>query len=574
MVILLLLFGGVNALDAQNDPFRDPSKLDVKPIIAGVHTLSIHVRDTLTHDSVFQFLFHKLGLPVYYTPVKYGERKYVGLYTGNMVLEPCGPYQNINYATKEFRSIFYGLNFEVFHSLASGLQALRRLGMTYQDNQSSIYIKDSILCQDDVFAALYKVADKEKRDSLRSMLLSNDSNNPGLEYIKEIHMGFRDEQNLQRWMAFFAPLEFNNNICQVNDSLQIYFTRDSINRVMGITFKVKSLEMATRWLQDNDIKTSTSGDRIMLDKDETYGLEIFLSEQQTEGRVDFHNLTSDFTEFFDMARELPGEKQIEIFKTRVYPNAPQVYDRIFKDIEWMGQKPEERIVLSIEHFDSIKDQFVDISNQLESQIETGLSSFLIKFSDLTLDFDVYIMHSLGIRAGGIIQTQNRTALMFGVDQIIKHLDFENFTPFFHHELTHLYHSFYYTPRNQGKYSEGAIYNELWREGLAVYVSRALNPEAKENEVFMRENISVNTEKVLNLIAKDIRENLYSSNTELFRKYFWESSTDTIVPKTAGYYMGYLLVKEIAKEYPINELIQLTEDDFVPKFELILDSLSL
>lgn len=34
------------------------------PLFSGLHTLSIHVRDTITHDSVFHFLVDKLKLPV------------------------------------------------------------------------------------------------------------------------------------------------------------------------------------------------------------------------------------------------------------------------------------------------------------------------------------------------------------------------------------------------------------------------------------------------------------------------------------------------------------------------------
>jgi len=73
--------------------------LETISLFSRFHTLSIHVRDTVTHDSVFHFFVDKLNLPVYYFPVKAGTRKYAGVYAGNLVLEPCGPYTEFEYAS-------------------------------------------------------------------------------------------------------------------------------------------------------------------------------------------------------------------------------------------------------------------------------------------------------------------------------------------------------------------------------------------------------------------------------------------------------------------------------------------
>ena len=88
---------------------------------------------------------------------------------------------------------------------------------------------------------------------------------------------------------------------------------------------------------------------------------------------------------------------------------------------------------------------------------------------------------------------------------------------------------------------------------------------------MRDSLSQETDEVLGIAIPDILENLYSTDKEIIRKYFWNSSTDPIIPKTAGYYIGYLLVKEIIIKYSLNELFQLKEDDFVPEFKFILEN---
>jgi uncharacterized protein YjaZ len=86
---------------------------------------------------------------------------------------------------------------------------------------------------------------------------------------------------------------------------------------------------------------------------------------------------------------------------------------------------------------------------------------------------------------------------------------------------------------------------------------------------MRDSLPQKTEEVLNLASRDILEHLYSTDKEVIRKYFWNSSTDPVIPKTAGYYIGYLLVREIAKDYSLIDLVRMKEEDFLPEFDQIL-----
>ena len=265
---------------AQVETFKDPIRLETTPLISGVHTLSVHVRDTISQDSVYQFFVNKLMLPIYYTPVMYGQKKYAGIYAGNMVLEPCGPYHNIDYATDDFRAIFYGLNFEVYKSLSSSEHALNERGLKHQVNKGSIYVRDSILCNENVFTALYEVSDKEERDSLQNTLITVIRNKPGIEYIKEIIIGYKEEVNFLKWKEYLYPLEFSkNDVCQINDSLQIHFTRGNINEVLGITFKVKSLVVAKQYLAKNKFLIAESDEKIKLNQTQSFGLSIYFTDE-------------------------------------------------------------------------------------------------------------------------------------------------------------------------------------------------------------------------------------------------------------------------------------------------------
>lgn len=266
---------------AQVETFKDPIGLESTPLVSGIHTLSIHVRDTISQDSIYQFFVNKLMLPIYYTPVIYGQKRYAGIYAGNMVIEPCGPYKNIDYATDDFRAIFFGLNFEVYESLATSEQTLNVRRIKHQTNNGSIYITDTILCNENIFTALYEVSDKKERDSLQNSLITGERNNPGIEYIKEIFIGYKDEVNFLKWKEYLYPLEFGEfDVCQINDSLHINFTRGNINEVMGITFKVKSIVEAKQYLVQNKFQITAFDKKIKLNQIQSFGLSLYFTDEK------------------------------------------------------------------------------------------------------------------------------------------------------------------------------------------------------------------------------------------------------------------------------------------------------
>jgi hypothetical protein len=254
------------------------------PVIARLQTLSIHVRDTITHDSVFHFLAEKLELPVYFYPTR-GQRKWAGVYAGNLVLEPCGPYSNISYASNDFRAIFFGLTFETFKS--TDLASVDLTGRKIEHKitgEKSISLAENIICGENITVNLMDKSDtyidRVKMDSLRNYMVKNNGNELGIENVKEIQIGYKDSDILQKWKDFIFPsLLMNNEIWRGSENLEYHFIKDNIREVKGITFKVRSLENAKRYLMRNNLIGPVSNSKIELDKSKTFGLSIFLSEK-------------------------------------------------------------------------------------------------------------------------------------------------------------------------------------------------------------------------------------------------------------------------------------------------------
>jgi hypothetical protein len=284
----LIFFPGI-FITQNSFPQAEPRSNFVGPdtvqLFSKFHTLSIHVQDTITQDSVFHFLVDKLKLPVYYYPIKYGTRKYAGVYAGNMVLEPCGPYSNFEYVSNDFRAIFFGLTFEPFKSISLSGKGLSDRKILHQEGDSYIYIKDTTLCGENITISFLdkgqgKTEDKRIMDSLLLEMTKDTGNELGIEYVKEIWIGYKDNTNLQKWKKLVGPEKLNNNkIWAESNTIKFHFIKSKIREVQGITFKVKSLEKAKQYLTKNNLLGDNIDNKIILDKTQSFGLQIFLTEQ-------------------------------------------------------------------------------------------------------------------------------------------------------------------------------------------------------------------------------------------------------------------------------------------------------
>ena len=261
--------------------------LKTNPLFAGLHTLSIHVRDTVTHDSVFHFLVDKLKLSVYYHPLIYGKRKYAGVYPGNLILEPCGPYTNFTYASNDFRAIFFGLTFEPFESISLTAKGLADRDIHHQvQGEGEIYLQeDSALCGDNITISLIdrldtKTNDRRKLDSLRNVMNTDSESELGIEYVKEISIGYTDSSNFQKWKDLISPMKLiDNEIWKESSKLEFRFVKSDIKEVLSITFKVRSLEKARLYLLKNNLFGSYADNKIQLNKAQTFGLSMYLTEE-------------------------------------------------------------------------------------------------------------------------------------------------------------------------------------------------------------------------------------------------------------------------------------------------------
>ncbi|MBA7682506.1 hypothetical protein ES703_90856 [subsurface metagenome] len=224
------------------------------PVFTKIHTVSIHVKDHTVHDAVYRFLKDDLQLPVVYIPVMYGERKYAGLWAGNLVLEPCGPYSNITYATPDFTAMFCGITFESYKSSMQSATQLVQRGIKHEPPYAFVIISDPNLCGQNLIVSIMdnpgRDQEQAKHDVLTSQFRDNQGGPLGILYVEEIHVGCTDEQNLDKWKTFLAPIsQLDQRRWRLGNGPAIRLVKSGLKEINAVVFRVASLESAVRYLK-------------------------------------------------------------------------------------------------------------------------------------------------------------------------------------------------------------------------------------------------------------------------------------------------------------------------------------
>ena len=105
-------------------------------------------------------------------------------------------------------------------------------------------------------------------------------NELGIEYVKEICIGYKNPSNLQKWKELISPSELiENEIWKESNILEFHYIKSNIKEVQSITFKVRSLEKAKQYLEKNNLFSSVVANKIQLDKAQAFGLSIYFTEK-------------------------------------------------------------------------------------------------------------------------------------------------------------------------------------------------------------------------------------------------------------------------------------------------------
>ncbi|MCA9802128.1 MAG: hypothetical protein KC777_09085 [Cyanobacteria bacterium HKST-UBA02] len=273
------------------------------------------------------------------------------------------------------------------------------------------------------------------------------------------------------------------------------------------------------------------------------------------------DVAGEFVSFWDETKDLPDQERVELFIKNIASKAPDVYDKTlfayWRDV--MHTDRSKRIIEQLNGFPKIRARYEQVYAGLSKSMPLYLERFQRHFPDFrTEDVDVYILHSLGGSNGAANLVGNRTVFYLGVDMIAIHNKYSDQEPFFDHEFFHVYHLQKYKLSKR-------LYSQLWMEGLATYVAKELNPDATNEELMISDDLISQTKAILPELIPELAENLEKTDSDgkLRFKYFNIESKDARIPPRAGYYAGYLILSEIARNHTISEMARWQEEQIVP-----------
>ena len=261
------------------------------------------------------------------------------------------------------------------------------------------------------------------------------------------------------------------------------------------------------------------------------------------------DLASSYASFWDESQSMPDAERLAAFKARFEALLPGFFSA--ERVGWTNERYDSAIVQSFDRFPEMRDRFAAVTADFAGLLAPAYDSFARVFPDLRPIGPVYIVHSLGEFDGGTRKISGQSRLVFGADVMAQVHDFADETPFFHHELFHVYHAQFFSDCEE-------VWCAVWSEGLAVLVAQRLNPRATDAELLLSSPrpIRPEVERNRNTAVCALKSRLSSTDDADYAALFSNGSPPGGLPPRFGYYVGYLIAAEAARSRPVVALAHL------------------
>jgi hypothetical protein len=273
------------------------------------------------------------------------------------------------------------------------------------------------------------------------------------------------------------------------------------------------------------------------------GVRAHASQSKGAGSLEVVNVMPAFWEFWERSRDADEATKVRLFRELVIEPRRPVFDG------FTGPHGDEEIALYLKKVRPLLPRMRALGDNFLADFEKHRRSFGAAFPDVRWDVTVCFMPNFGVTDAGTGVIDGKSYLVFGIDTIAAQQgDGANLATLFHHELFHVYHAQRHPEWRAKSRSKGEVplYWLLWSEGLATYVSQTLNPQATPEQVLLSKTLEREAAPLLPALAKDLRENLTSTSTAYLFDYLSSSPRRKEIPPRAGYYVGLLVARELAR----------------------------
>lgn len=268
--------------------------------------------------------------------------------------------------------------------------------------------------------------------------------------------------------------------------------------------------------------------------------------------------TPEFLAFLQEGGKAPFDDEAQAFLTSVVEPHVELYSA--EVIGFDEARAPKEVLASVlpeylPHAYAKTDRIESVLETLIFELPQHRESFEDTFGAFAKPTTIYLTSSLGSFDGGTRMIEGEPALLFGVDGIaFFHPPENDLAPLIHHELFHIHHGFQLEATG-AEPMETTVAQMLWVEGLATFVSHALNPDASWSELLLSDAMIRDTDARLPELAAELAGNLTSTDPGLIADYFVGGSGDR-VPDRCGYYIGMRVAEQLRQRHTLNELATL------------------
>lgn len=279
------------------------------------------------------------------------------------------------------------------------------------------------------------------------------------------------------------------------------------------------------------------------------------------------NVVEDFLAYYRECRVKDLAGRTAGWDTMIESRHPQFFkDAIYRGKQGLDLKTYKQSCIQ-EFWDKIGPRIPEIkrlNDGIGETIREVVQRFQHHLPDFRPETDFYVTLSFSFK-GKVVPVDGRDVLAVGL---------ETFEPSgltqlkitLAHELFHLYHFMHFSPG-------GGLYRMLWAEGLATYASAVVVPGHRRSAYLGFPADKMNRcHELLPWLAADFRTNMGRNDNGLKRIYFGAEANDTQVPPEAGYYLGLLIVENLARKASLQELGAMPAHDVLSLLERELRAL--
>lgn len=268
------------------------------------------------------------------------------------------------------------------------------------------------------------------------------------------------------------------------------------------------------------------------------------------------DLMPDFWAFWQAAREAPADEQVRLFEQMLRRPHAEVYDGVLRGLPIA---PAELVPRALAGMRPVEATVRSLAGQLAAELPRQLTLFRQSFPDFRCTTPVYFLFAAGAFDGATRRVGGQTALLFGLD-VIAQIHGERLSPLVVHELFHVHHDAVVPAAPE------TLYWAVWKEGLATYVSRELNPGLAEEKICCLPDLPAVNAALPTLVA-EVLSRLDSERPEDYARYLLGGAAD--IPARSGYALGYRIAQRLGRERTLAQLARLPPQVVRPLLETAL-----